>query len=197
MFAIHILDNQIAAHAFFSKTTHELTDSTNNSPIAEEMTQMRTTKLVIALIGALAILGGGVASADSTADQNNVAALDTEYQLAVKNNDADTMGRILADDFVVAWGDGESHSKADLLNDARTKRVQYEHNEDTDKTVQVWGDTAVITSKLWVKGVDKGKPFEWHVWFSDTYVRTPSGWRYVHGMASLPLEFLPSRPTAQ
>ena len=158
---------------------------------------MRTTKLVIALIGALAILGGGVASADSTADQNNVAALDTEYQLAVKNNDADTMGRILADDFVVAWGDGESHSKADLLNDARTKRVQYEHNEDTDKTVQVWGDTAVITSKLWVKGVDKGKPFEWHVWFSDTYVRTPSGWRYVHGMASLPLEFLPSRPTAQ
>ncbi|MGA9305305.1 MAG: nuclear transport factor 2 family protein [Candidatus Sulfotelmatobacter sp.] len=158
---------------------------------------MRSTKLVIALIGALAILGGVVASADSTADQNTVAALDTEYQLAVKNNDADTMGRILADDFVVAWGDGESHSKADLLNDARTKRVQYEHNEDTDKTVQVWGDTAVITAKLWVKGVDKGKPFEWHVWFSDTYVRTPSGWRYVHGMASLPLEFLPARPTAQ
>ena len=159
---------------------------------------MKTTKLIsIVLSGAVAMLAGVAASADSTTDQSTVAALDTEYQLAVKNNDADTMGRILADDFVVAWGDGESHSKADLLNDARTKRVQYEHNEDTDKTVQVWGDTAVITSKLWVKGVDKGKPFEWHVWFSDTYVRTQSGWRYVHGMASLPLEFLPSRPTAQ
>ena len=158
---------------------------------------MKTTKHSVALLGMLAALASVAASADSTTDQNTVAALDTEYQLAVKSNDADTMGRILADDFVVVWGDGESHSKADLLSDARTKRVQYEHNEDIDKTVQVWGDTAVITSKLWVKGVDKGKPFEWHVWFSDTYVRTPSGWRYMHGMASLPLEFLPSRPTAQ
>ena len=157
---------------------------------------MKTTKLIIALIGALAILGGVVASADSTADQNTVAALDTEYQLAVKSNDADKMNRILADDFILIWGTGQIHDKADLLNDARTKRVQYEHNEDTEKTVRVWGDTAVITAKLWVKGVDKGKPFEWHVWFSDTYVRTPSGWRYVDGFASLPIEMLPSHPTA-
>jgi len=159
---------------------------------------MKTTKLAIALIGALAILGGMAASADSTTDQSTVAALDTEYQRAVKNNDADTMGRILADDFVVVWGTGQTHNKADLLNDARMKRVQYEHNEDTDKTVQVCGDTAVVTAELWTKGIDTGKPFEWHVWFSDTYVRTPSGWRYVHGMASLPLEFLPSKAkTAQ
>ena len=157
---------------------------------------MKTTKLSIVLLGMLAMWAGVAASAESTTDQSTVAALDTEYQLAVKNNDADTMGRILADDFVVVWGTGETHNKADLLNDARTKRVQYEHNEDTDKTVQAWGDTAVITSKLWLKGVDEGKPFEWHVWFSDTYLRTPSGWRYVHGMASLPLELLPSGSTA-
>jgi hypothetical protein len=30
-----------------------------------------------------------------------VAALDTQYQAAVKRNDAETMGRILADDFVL------------------------------------------------------------------------------------------------
>lgn len=157
---------------------------------------MNTSKLSTLLLGALAMLAGVAASADSRTDQSTVAALDTQYQLAVKNNDADTMGRILADDFVVVWGTGETHSKADLLNDARAKRVLYEHNEETDKTVRVWGDTAVITSKLWLKGLDQGKPFEWHVWFSDTYVRTPSGWRYVHGMASLPLELLPSSPTA-
>lgn len=155
---------------------------------------MKRTKLSIVLPATLAMLTGVAAGSDSTTDQSTVAALDTEYQLAVKNNDAAAMGRILADDFVVVWGDGETHNKADLLNEARTKRIEYEHNEDTDKTVQVWGDTAVITSKLWLKGVDKGKPFEWHVWFSDTYVRTPSGWRYMHGMASLPLELLPSGP---
>jgi ketosteroid isomerase-like protein len=157
---------------------------------------MKTMRPRNVLVGLLLAVASIAASGHAQTDEKTVAALDTEYQRAVKNNDADTMGRILADDFVVVWGTGETHNKADLLNDARTKRVQYEHNEDTDKTVQVWGDTAVITSKLWLKGVDKGKPFEWHVWFSDTYVRTPSGWRYVHGMASLPLELLPSGSTA-
>jgi ketosteroid isomerase-like protein len=166
----------------------------HNEPFIEPRGEdaMKPTKLAIVLIAALAMLGSVTARANSAEDQKTVAALDDQYQAAVKNNDTDTMARILADDFVVVWGTGQSHSRAELLNDARNRSIQYEHNEDSDKTVGVWGDTAVVTAKLWVKGVDKGKPFEWHVWFSDTYVRTLSGWRYVHGMASLPLEFLPS-----
>src|SRR5215470_1180320 len=126
-----------------------------------------------------------IASANSRDDAKTVAALDTEYQAAVKNNDAATMDRILADDFVVVTGSGKIYTKADLLQMARTRRVQYEHQEDSDQTVRVWGDTAVITAKIWLKGTDEGKLFDWHVWFSDTYVRTPAGWRYVHGQASL------------
>ena len=72
---------------------------------------MKTTKLSIVLLGMLAMWAGVAASAESTTDQSTVAALDTEYQLAVKNNDADTMGRILADDFVVVWGTGENRQQ--------------------------------------------------------------------------------------
>ena len=103
------------------------------------------------------------------------------------------MDRILADDFVVVLGTGQIYTKSDLLDMARTKRVQYEHQEESDQTVRVWGDTAVVTAKLWLKGVDQGKPFDWHVWFSDTYVRTPYGWRYVLGQASIPLPPDPKR----
>ena len=137
------------------------------------------------LIGSLLVTP--LASGSSTDDAKTVAALDTEYQAAVKNNDAATMDRILSDDFVVVLGSGKIYTKADLLQMARTRRVQYEHQEDSDQTVRVWSDTAVVTAKIWLKGIDEGKPFEWHVWFSDTYVRTPAGWRYVHGQASLPL----------
>jgi ketosteroid isomerase-like protein len=139
------------------------------------------------LIGSLAALASVAANANTESDQKAVSALDAEYQAAVKNNDATTMDRILADDFVVVTGTGKIYRKADLLNMARANQVKYEHQDESDQTVRVWGDTAVVTAKLWAKGTDKGKPFEWHVWFSDTYVRTPSGWRYVHGQASLPL----------
>lgn len=141
----------------------------------------------IGLIASLVIVTAIVASGNSTEDAKTVGALDTEYQAAVKINDAETMDRILADDFVVVTGSGRIYTKADLLKMARTKRIRYEHQEDTNKAVRVWGDTAVVTAILWLKGVDQGKPFDWHVWFSDTYVRTSSGWRYVHGQVSLPL----------
>src|SRR6266700_3351022 len=77
-------------------------------------------------------------------DRKVVASLDTEYQAAVKKNDAARMDRILADDFVLVTASGKTYSKTDLLNDARGGRTTYEHQEDTMQTVRVWGDTAVV-----------------------------------------------------
>ena len=120
-------------------------------------------------------------------DKASVAALDTEYQAAVKANDAATMDRILADDFILVTGRGAVFTKEDLLTSARNKEVIYEHQEDTQQTVRIWGDTAVITALLWQKGTNNGKPFDDKLWFSDTYLRTPTGWRYAFGQASIPL----------
>ena len=96
------------------------------------------------------------------------------------------MDRILADDFILVEGDGSVHNKAELLKEARSKRITYERQDESEQTVRVWKDTAVVTAKLWGKGTENGKLFDWKLWFSDTYVRTPSGWRYVFGQASLP-----------
>lgn len=127
----------------------------------------------------------------STDDVKTVASLDTEYQEAVKKNDAVTMNRLLAGDFILVVGSGKIFSKADLLDEARGGKYVYEHQEDTSQTVRVWGDTAIVTAKLWAKGMKDGKPFDYTLWFSDTYVRSSSGWRYVFGQASLPLPMNP------
>lgn len=127
----------------------------------------------------------------SAPDLKIIAALDVAYQDAVKRNDAAAMDRLLADDFALVTGSGKSYSKANLLDEARSGRFIYEHQEDTARTVRVWGDTATITAKLWAKGTDTGKPFEYKVWFTDTYVRRSAGWRYVFGQSSLPLPKAP------
>lgn len=123
----------------------------------------------------------------STDDEKTVAALDTQYQAAVAKNDAAVMDRILADDFILVTGKGKVYTKADLLADARSGKTVYERQDDTSQKVRVWGDTAVITALLRAKGARDGKPFDYRLWFSDTYVKTPSGWRYVFGQASSPL----------
>lgn len=117
-------------------------------------------------------------------DERAVAALDTEYQAAVERNDAETMDRILASDFVLITGSGRTYNKVDLLKEARSKSTVYEYQRGTEQKVRVWGDTAVITALLHAKGTANGTPFEYTLWFSDTYVRTQRGWRYVLGQAS-------------
>ena len=154
-------------------------------------TMLNITRLVrSATMVTLTLSAFGVPTSDSN-DEKVVAALDAEYQAAVQRNDAATMDRILADDFVLVTGRGNVFTKANLLEEARAKKLIYEHQEDSQQRVRVWGDTAVVTALLWAKGTNQGKPFEYRLWFSDTYVRTPAGWRYVFGQASIALPEVP------
>ena len=136
-------------------------------------------------------------AADPAVDARDVAALDTAYQLAVKNNDVDGMDSILHEDFTLVVGNGTAYSKSDLLDSARDKSATYEKQDEEEgtQTVRVLGDTAVVTAKLWLKGESAGKAFDRKLWFSDTYVRTPEGWRYFFGQASLSLP--PEEPAKQ
>lgn len=117
-----------------------------------------------ALLAAAVALLGVTASAQtssSAADAQAVAALDTRYQAAVAKNDAATMDRILADDFVLVTGRGKVFTRTDLLNEARAGKTVYEKQEEIEQKVRVWGDTAVVTALLWVKGAGEDKkPFD-------------------------------------
>ncbi len=141
---------------------------------------------------ASALIVAGIAAGAELDDRQVVAALDVEYQAAVKRNDAGTMAKILDERFVLVLGSGKAYTRAELLDSASSAHIAYElqDEEPGTQTVRVFGDTAVVTALLSLKGVSEGKTFTRRLWFSDTYVRTPKGWRYVFGQASLPLPAL-------
>jgi ketosteroid isomerase-like protein len=148
---------------------------------------------VIARLGviiAMVLLNAGADS--SPADEREaVATLDAQFQAAVKANDASSMQRILHDDMVLVHGNGAIDTGAQLVEEARVGLITYEQQDEDPgtQTVRVSGDTAVVTARLWVKGVRRdGSTFDRRVWFSDTYVRTAQGWRYFFGQVSLPLQ---------
>jgi ketosteroid isomerase-like protein len=143
---------------------------------------LRTTALIAACASALAL----AAPAD---DGKIVSQLDLDYQAAVKRNDADAMAKILAGDMVLVTGRGVIYTRADLIEGARKANVRWEQQDEVPGTqkVRVWGDTAVVTAKLWLKGNDGERDFDYQVWFSDTYVRIDGEWRYAFGQASIPL----------
>src|SRR5262245_49864248 len=64
------------------------------------MTRVRISPLLAGLVTTLSF----TALASEDADRKEVARLDTEYQAAVKRNDADGMSRILHERFVLVVG---------------------------------------------------------------------------------------------
>lgn len=142
--------------------------------------------LLVAIFLALAV----PAWADPESDRRAVADLDTAYQLAVEKNDADAMAAIQHPEMILVLGTGKVHTGEELLRAARERRIVYERQVEDPGTqvVRLYGnDTAIVTARLWIKGTQNGKPIDFRLWFSDTYVRTPQGWRYVFGQASTPL----------
>jgi ketosteroid isomerase-like protein len=124
---------------------------------------------------------------DTSDDRDAVAALDDAFQAAVKSRDAETIDRILADDFILVNGRGDVCGKRDLLPIDVEQSIVYERQESTLRAVRQWGDTAIVTARLRAKGVKAGQPFDHGIWFSDTYVRADDRWRMVLGQASLPI----------
>ena len=144
-----------------------------------------TALLAIAMVAA-----GAVGGAND--DAKAVADLDTAYQAAVERNDWQAMDRILHPDFVLVIGNGTAFTRAQLIDSARNPIAVYERQVEMPgtQTVRLFGkDTAVVTALLWLKGTRNSDktPFDYKLWFSDTYVRTTDGWKYAFGQASLRL----------
>jgi ketosteroid isomerase-like protein len=153
---------------------------------------MKTNRLMAAAALGVTLMTPGYTDDLQDFDADAVAALDTEYQEAVEKNDWRTMDRILHRDFTLVLGNGQTYSRAELIESARKATHLFKRQVEMPGTQQVrlFGrDTATVTALLWLKGskASDGSEFEYKLWFSDTYVRTRDGWRYAFGQASLRL----------
>ena len=139
-----------------------------------------TARIVVVTIALLCQTGIAMSAEN---DRAVVAALDTNYQAAIKRNDLGVVERTLGDDFVLVSGAGQVTTRDQLIAEVRKASVHYEQQDEVagTQTVRVWGDTAVVTALLWLKGQDGDQAFDRKLWFSDVYVRTPAGWKYVLG----------------
>lgn len=127
------------------------------------------------------------APAAAADDRAVVAAMDLAYQAAVKRNDLATMDSILHPDFELVRANGQVVTRAELMADAPHMTYEIQDEDPGTQAVRQFGkDTAVVTARLRVKGQGKAGAFDRTVWFSDTYVRTPQGWRYAFAQVAIP-----------
>jgi ketosteroid isomerase-like protein len=141
--------------------------------------------LILALLLCASPLLAQKTSASSADDKSMILALESAWNQAEIHHDATAAAAIMADTFISVDHHGALLNKAQYLADLKDLSFKPEEIANSDTSVYVYGNVAVVTSVYRTKGTDSGKPFVHHGRFTDTWVRLSGEWKCVADQETL------------
>jgi ketosteroid isomerase-like protein len=103
-------------------------------------------------------------------ETGKIVALEAKWTEAYKLRQIDILSSLLAEDFVITVEDG---STVDVAQQSNLK-------------VRLHGNTAIVTGAYHEKGSSKGKPYEYHDRFTDTWMKINGKWQVIASHYSIP-----------
>jgi len=101
----------------------------------------------------------------------------TEWDRAMVENDAETIGRYLSDDWTIVGSDGNVSDKATFLGLIQSGALTHDVMESHEMKVRVYGDTAVVLAKGVSGGKYQGQAFREVERVSCVFVRQNGQWK--------------------
>jgi len=111
--------------------------------------------------------------------EEELNTLEKEWALSFVKNDADAIGRFMADDWIVISPDGNVIDKATFLGLIKSGMLTHEQMKFAEVNVRVYGDSAVVTSRATSKGRIRGEAFSELERSTDVFVREGGQWKSV------------------
>ena len=125
------------------------------------------------------------AQEDAAADKSMILALESAWNQAEIHHDATAVAAIMADNFISVDHHGTLLNKAKYLADLKDLSFKPEEIANSETTVYLYGDVAIVTSVYQTKGTDNGKPFVHRGRFTDTWIKRNREWKCVADQETL------------
>ena len=103
--------------------------------------------------------------------------LEKDFEQAVVANDAEAIGKFLADDWVIIDPEGSIIDKAHFLGVIKLGALTHEMMESDDMNVRTYGDSAVVTAPTPTKGRFAGQEFTTRERATDVFVKQGGRWQ--------------------
>jgi ketosteroid isomerase-like protein len=144
----------------------------------------RTLTFLLLLV--LTVMAAAQEKARSSAeDKSMILALENAWNQAELHHDAAAAGAIMADTFISVDHHGQLQNKSQYMAGLKDTSFNPEQISNTDTSVYIYGNTAVVTSAYRTKGTDNGKPFVHHGRFTDTWINLNGKWECVADQETL------------
>ena len=144
---------------------------------APEAISRDSTDLVLGRQGYETVAKGKPA-AGPTAE--SVLAAEDELTRAMRDNDADGIARCLSDDWaVISARGGVGEGKSIFPDGIKTGHLKHTAYEISEPRVRLYGDMALVTTKVHNAGIFNGKPFDAMERQTDVWLWKDGGWKCV------------------
>ena len=111
--------------------------------------------------------------------EEELLKLEKEFTEAIVKNDAEGIGRFLADDWVIIDADGAIIDKARFLGVIKSGDLSHQMMESDEVRVRIYGDTAIVTGLTATNGKFIGEEFSTQERGTDVFVKQDGRWRCV------------------
>ncbi len=116
--------------------------------------------------------------------RREIETLETQWRKALLDSDIPTMSRLLADDYLGINANGTLETKADALAARRTGQIRISGMDPENVKVHVYGDTAVVTSRVDLRGANGDRDISGLYHYTRVYSRRSGEWKIVSFEAS-------------
>ncbi|MEV0246559.1 nuclear transport factor 2 family protein [Nocardia sp. NPDC050712] len=115
-----------------------------------------------------------------TSGTAEIRAVARAWADAMISNDAERIGRFMAEEWVIVADSGIT-GRADFLALITAGGLTHSAMDEVgEPRIQVHGDIAIYTARVTNTAHYQGERFEADEWTTDIFVRSAAGWRCVH-----------------
>ena len=129
--------------------------------------------------GLFLLLGVFCASTAAQGVADEIKKMETERAAAVVKGDWAKLEKETSDDYTLININGQMSTKAQMVEGFKSGQTKLTTDDVSDMSVRVYGDVAVITGKVDVKGTIGGKDVTGQAMFTRVYVKKAGHWQAV------------------
>lgn len=112
-------------------------------------------------------------------DAQELLKVEKDFANAVVSNDADAIGKFLADNWEIIDPDGKVIDKPRFLSVIKSGTLTHQLMESSEMNVRSYGDSAVVTALTKSKGKFAGQEFTTEERATDFFVKRNGRWQCV------------------
>ena len=111
--------------------------------------------------------------------EDELLKIEKAFAEAIVTNDLESIGRLVADDWVVIDPNGEIVDRTRFFKVIKSGALTHDTMDSEDFRVRVYGDSAVVTAITSTKGKFIGEEFSTRERATDVFVRREGRWQCV------------------